>query len=153
MLDKTYIKIAKTIASESKCAALKVGAVIAIDGRIVSTGYNGTPHGHENCCDYFQRCGYTYNSGSIRDEHRQHHREWSKDHEVHAEMNAILAAARKGVSIDGGVLYVTHSPCNDCAKAIAQSGIKKVVYNTPYTGANPDWEQTLIRSKVEVYQL
>ena len=76
--DKIFIKIANEIASASKCVSKQVGAVIVKDGRILSTGYNGTPPGYENCCDHWNN------------EYTSEHHEWSKTYEIHAEMNAIF---------------------------------------------------------------
>jgi dCMP deaminase len=122
--DKQFINIAKEIASASKCVSKQVGAVIVKDGRILSTGYNGTPSGFINCNEYWNNC-YT----------KEHH-EWSKKYEIHAEMNAIIWAARNGISIDGATIYVTLEPCSECAKNIVASGITRVVYLTPYDKNN-----------------
>ncbi len=118
--DKNFINIAKEIASASKCVSKSVGAVIVKDGRILSTGYNGTPAGYENCCDYWD------------DKYTKDHHAWSKTYEIHAEMNAIIWAARKGISIDGATIYVTLEPCSECSKNLIASGIKRIVYETSY---------------------
>lgn len=118
--DKIFINIAIEIASASKCVSKQVGAVIVKDGRILSTGYNGTPAGFQNCCDYWDG------------KYTQEHHEWSKTYEIHAEMNAIIWAARKGISIEGGTIYVTLEPCSECSKNLIASGIKKIVYKKSY---------------------
>ncbi|MEW6551969.1 MAG: deaminase [Campylobacterota bacterium] len=118
--DRNFINIAKEIASASKCVSKQVGAVIVKDGRILSTGYNGTPAGYKNCCDHWD--------GKYTSEHHN----WSKTYEIHAEMNAIIWAARKGISIEGATIYVTLEPCADCSKNIIQSGIKRIVYEKYY---------------------
>ncbi len=118
--DENFIKIAQEIASASKCVSKKVGAVIVKDGRILSTGYNGTPAGYINCCEYWD------------DKYTSSHHEWSKTYEIHAEMNAIIWAARKGISIEDSTIYVTLEPCSECSKNIIASGIKKIVYLKPY---------------------
>ncbi|MBL0686822.1 MAG: dCMP deaminase [Sulfurospirillum sp.] len=120
LTDRNFINIALEIASASKCVSKKVGAVIVKNGRILSTGYNGTPTGHINCCDYWDN----------KDDNEHH--EWSKMYEIHAEMNAIIWAAREGISIQGATMYVTLEPCGDCSKNIIASGIKRVVYNTSH---------------------
>ena len=102
--DQNFINIAKEISSASKCVSRRVGAVIVKDGRILSTGYNGTPAGFINCCDYWDN------------KHTSQHHQWSKTYEIHAEMNAIIWAARKGISIEGATIYVTLEPCSDCSK-------------------------------------
>ncbi|MCI0501174.1 MAG: dCMP deaminase family protein [Epsilonproteobacteria bacterium] len=122
--DKIFINIAKEIASASKCVSKQVGAVIVKEGRILSTGYNGTPAGFINCCEYWN------------DEYTKEHHEWSKTYEIHAEMNAIIWAARKGISIEGGTIYVTLEPCSECSKNLIASGIKRIVYEKPYEHTN-----------------
>jgi len=118
--DKIFINIASEIASASKCVSKQVGAVIVKDGRILSTGYNGTPAGYVNCCDHWNG------------EYTAEHHEWSKTYEIHAEMNAIIWAARKGISIEDATIYVTLEPCSECSKNLIASGIKRIVYKTPY---------------------
>ena len=122
--DKSFINIAKEIAFASKCVSKQVGAVIVKDGRVLSTGYNGTPNGYQNCCDYWQG-NYT----------KEHH-EWSKTYEIHAEMNAIIWAARKGIAIEGATIYVTLEPCSECSKNLIASGIKRIVYEKSYEHTN-----------------
>lgn len=118
--DINFLKIAHEIASASKCVSKLVGAVIVKDGRILSTGYNGTPSGYANCSDHWDN-KYT----------KEHH-EWSKTYEIHAEMNAIIWAARKGISIEGATIYVTLEPCSECSKNLIASGIKRIVYDRAY---------------------
>ncbi|SFV68702.1 dCMP deaminase [hydrothermal vent metagenome] len=118
--DKNFINIASEIASASKCVSKQVGAVIVKDGRILSTGYNGTPAGYTNCCDHW------------KGEYTPEHHEWSKTYEIHAEMNAIIWAARKGISIEGATIYVTLEPCSECSKNLIASGIKRIVYLREY---------------------
>ena len=118
--DANFINIATEIASASSCVSKQVGAVIVKDGRILSTGYNGTPPGFTNCCDYW--------NGEYTDEHH----EWSKTYEIHAEMNAIIWAAREGISIEGATIYVTLEPCSECSKNVIASGIQRIVYAKEY---------------------
>jgi len=122
--DKNFINIAKEIASASKCVSKSVGAVIVKDGRILSTGYNGTPPGYINCCEYWDN------------KYTKDHHEWSKTYEIHAEMNAIIWAAREGISIDGATIYVTLEPCSECSKNLIASGIKRIVYENSYEHTN-----------------
>ena len=124
--DQNFINIAKEIASASKCVSKQVGAVIVKNGRILSTGYNGTPPGYINCEDHWQG------------EYTKDHHEWSKTYEIHAEMNAIIWAAREGISIDGATIYVTLEPCSDCSKNLIASGIKRIVYDKAYEHTNSD---------------
>ncbi len=122
--DKNFINIAHEIASASKCVSKQVGAVIVKDGRILSTGYNGTPSGYVNCSEH-------WNNNYTKDHH-----EWSKTYEIHAEMNAIIWAARKGISIENATIYVTLEPCSDCSKNLIAAGIKKIVYDKAYEHTN-----------------
>jgi len=124
--DRSFINIAKEIALASKCISKKVGAVIVKEGRILSTGYNGTPSGYINCANYWNN------------EYTKNHHEWSKTYEIHAEMNAIIWAARKGIAIEGGTIYVTLEPCSECSKNLIASGIKRIVFETPYEHTNSD---------------
>ena len=152
------MQIAFLVAQESKCASWSVGVVIEKNDRIIATGYNGSPAGNVNCCDHCIDQGWAVrrNDGSLNliKEHRMDHSAWSQINEVHAELNAILFAARLGtVSLDGATMYVTLSPCANCAKAIAQSGIKKVVYCEEYDQNASDWSKVLLQAGVEVFKL
>ena len=111
-LDKRYLKMAAIWAENSYCQRRKVGAIIVKNQMIISDGYNGTPSGFENVCE--DENGIT------------------KPYVLHAEANAITKVARSNNSSDGATLYVTASPCLECAKLIIQAGIKRVVYNELY---------------------
>lgn len=161
MKASTVLQIAYLISQESKCCSWKVGAVIEKNGRIISTGYNGSPAGGVNCCDHAAEQGWTKiskdharatNKVILAKDHRMEHAAWSARNEIHAELNAIIHSAKLGVSIDGATLYTTLSPCADCCKAITQSGIKKVVYAELYDRSVPGWDQILVDSGVEVIQ-
>lgn len=142
MKDSTFMDIAKTIANESKCVSIGVGAVIVKDDRIISTGYNGTPSGSPNCCDVV--------GNSIT---REQHHEWSKSNEIHAELNAIIFAAKNGIAINGSTMYCTHNPCPDCAKAITQSGIVKVIYKEKWHRTAEGWDDILLKNKIKVEKI
>ena len=111
-LDARYLKMARIWAENSYCVRRQVGALIVKDKMIISDGYNGTPSGFENICE---------------DENNV-----SKPYVLHAEANALTKVARSHNSSDGATLYVTASPCMECAKLIIQSGIKRVVYGEKY---------------------
>ena len=110
-LDTVYMNVAKEIATLSHCTRSKVGAVLVKDGNVISFGYNGTPSGMDNCCE---RDNVTL------------------PHVIHAEVNAVLKAAKTGTSVDGSTLYLTLSPCLDCSKLVLQAGVKRVVYLETY---------------------
>lgn len=110
--DYLYMRMARVWAENSYCERRKVGALLVHNQMIISDGYNGTPSGFENCCE---------------DENNV-----SKPYVLHAEANAITKVARSNNSSDGATLYVTASPCMECAKLIIQAGIKRVVYGEKY---------------------
>ena len=111
-LDKCYLHMARIWAENSYCQRRQVGALIVKDKMIISDGYNGTPAGFENVCE--DETGVT------------------KPYVLHAEANAITKIARSGNNSDGATLYVTASPCIECAKLIIQAGIKRVIYGEHY---------------------
>lgn len=109
--DETMLATAKLFGELSYCVKAKVGAVIAKDGRILATGYNGTVSGHDNCCEIEI-------DGVLK----------TSPFTVHAEQNVISYCAKNGISTDGATMYITLSPCQLCAKLIVQAGIKRVVF-------------------------
>ena len=113
ILDKRYLRMAKIWAENSYCQRRKVGALVVKDQMIISDGYNGTPSGFENVCE---------------DENNV-----TKPYVLHAEANAITKIARSGNSSDGATMYITASPCIECAKLIIQAGIKRVIYSEKYS--------------------
>ena len=110
--DDKYMQMAAIWATNSYCKRRQVGALIVKDRMIISDGYNGTPSGFENICE--DENGVT------------------KPYVLHAEANAISKIAKSGNSAEGATLYVTASPCLECAKLIIQSGIRRVVYRDEY---------------------
>lgn len=112
LLDQRYMRMARIWAENSYCERRKVGALLVKNKMIISDGYNGTPSGFENNCE---------------DENNQ-----SKAYVLHAEANAISKVARSHNSSDGATLYVTASPCIECAKLIIQSGVKRVIFGEEY---------------------
>lgn len=141
--DETFLKIADLISEHSKCAKVKVGAVLVKDKRILSCGYNGTPTGAENCCDVFT--GKDFNDPKVREEHHN----FAVKNEVHAEQNAIAFAAKNGININGSTIYVNLQPCYECSKLIVASGIKRAVFNKMYDRADGSVE-FLKQSGIEV---
>ena len=132
MMKTFFLKAAYHLGCESKCVSKQVGAVIALNKRIVSTGYNGTVPGFRNCREQFPN----YNPATDREEHHK----FSSMYEVHAEMNAIAFAARNDIGIEGAEIYTILQPCDDCLKNIIAAGIKKIYYVTPYDKAGTDNE-------------
>lgn len=113
-----FMKTAFLVAEKSHCVSHHVGAVIVKNKRIIAMGYNGTPPGLPNCSEHFDPENFD----------REEHHKWSKDNEIHAEMNAIAFSAKHNVEIDGCDIYVTISPCNDCLKNLSMTGIKNIYY-------------------------
>ncbi|MEO0405153.1 MAG: dCMP deaminase family protein [Bacteroidota bacterium] len=129
--DRAYMKMAHEWAQLSHCKRKQVGALLVKDGMIISDGYNGTPSGFPNPCE---------------DDNGDTH--W---YVLHAEANAITKVARSGNSAQGSTLYITLSPCKDCAKMILQAGIKRLVFQTAYK--DDSGLQFLKTAGLEVVQL
>lgn len=128
--DEVFLLMAYAMASTSHCVSHRVGCLLVKDKRIISTGINGTPAGCPNCDTLFPQRGP--NTGFDRAAHHN----FSEANEIHAEMNAIIFAAREGTNINGATLYCTTQPCANCLKNILQSGIKRIVYSESYDLAN-----------------
>lgn len=126
--DKKYLEMAKIWAKNSYCKRRQVGALIVQGRMIISDGYNGTPEGFENVCE---------------DENNK-----TKPYVLHAEANAITKVAKSNNSSEGATLYITTSPCLECAKLIIQSGIRRVVFCDNYR--KDDGMELLHRAKIEV---
>lgn len=121
--DEYFMEIARVVARRGNCSRRRVAAVVVRDRRIVSTGYNGTPRGIVNCIDGgCERCASDAPSGVGLDECIC----------SHAEENAITQAAYHGISLRGGVMYVTLTPCLTCARMIVNAGIVQVVCTGEY---------------------
>lgn len=131
ILDRRYLRMARIWAENSYCERRKVGALMVKDRTIISDGYNGTPAGFENVCED--------SSGT------------TKPYVLHAEANAITKVACSSNSSEGATLYITASPCLDCAKLIIQAGIRRVVFNELYRIT--DGIDLLTRAGVEVSHL
>jgi len=111
-IDVRYLKMAKIWAENSYCKRRQVGALLVKDQMIISDGYNGTPSGFENICE---------------DENDQ-----TKPYVLHAEANAITKVAASSNNSKGATIYITSSPCIECAKLIIQAGIRRVVFSEKY---------------------
>ncbi|MBR1414812.1 MAG: dCMP deaminase family protein [Prevotella sp.] len=130
-LDGRYLRMARIWAENSYCQRRQVGALVVKDKMIISDGYNGTPSGFENVCE---------------DENNV-----TKTYVLHAEANAITKLARSSNNSEGATIYITASPCIECAKLIIQSGIKRVVYGEKYRLT--DGIELLERAGIEVVYL
>ena len=114
-LDKTYLRMADIWGSLSKARRKQVGCLIVRNSQLISDGYNGTPHGFDNDCEFESRFGYE-----------------TKPEVLHAETNAISKLAKSNQSSDGATIYITLCPCFDCSKLMIQAGIIRVVYSESY---------------------
>ncbi|MBP5364969.1 MAG: dCMP deaminase family protein [Bacteroidales bacterium] len=127
LLDQRYLAMARIWSFNSYCERRQVGALMVKDHMIISDGYNGTPSGFENVCE---EDGVT------------------KPYVLHAEANAISKVAKSGNSSLGATMYITASPCIECAKLIIQAGINRVVYSDEYR--KTDGIDLLKRAGIEV---
>ena len=131
LLDKRYLRMAKIWSENSYCERRKVGALLVKDKMIISDGYNGTPSGFPNVCESEDGVTLPY--------------------VLHAEANAITKVARSHNSSEGSTLYVTDSPCIECAKLIIQAGIKRMVFSKHYR--LDDGIRLLERAGVEIVHI
>ena len=130
-LDCRYLRMARIWAKNSYCTRRQVGALVVKNNMIISDGYNGTPSGFENVCE---------DDNGI-----------TKPYVLHAEANAITKLARSSNNSEGATIYITASPCIECAKLIIQAGIKRVVYGEKYRLT--DGIELLERAGIEVVYL
>jgi dCMP deaminase len=131
--DDYFVSIAYDVSTRANCLRRHVGAVIVVERRIISTGYNGTPFGVTNCdlggCPRCEDEAYGRMEGN----------EWCIC--VHAEQNAIALAARQGTATAAACLYTTSQPCFNCLKEVIQAGIVEVIFAQPFTLSNQGYEQ------------
>ena len=129
--DQRYLQMARIWAQNSYCQRRQVGALVVKEGMIISDGYNGTPSGFENVCE---------DDNGI-----------TKPYVLHAEANAITKLARSSNNSDGATIYITASPCIECANLIIQAGIQRVVYGEKYRLT--DGIELLERAGIEIEYL
>lgn len=143
--DKRFMRVALEIASWSTCIRNKrqVGSLIVRDKRIVATGYNGAPSGIKSCSE---------KGVCLRDElNIESGTKAETCFATHAEQNALIQAAKLGISVDGATIYITHQPCVICTKLIINSGIKRIVYGYNYPD---DFSLELLKEAgIEIVQL
>ena len=136
--DQVYMDVVDVIAGRSTCLRKRVGAVITMDRRILSHGYNGVPSGHEHCCD---------TGVCLKDRNR------TEEYKVcvHAEQNAICQCAKRGLAVESATLYVNADVCITCAKLMVSSGIVRCVVKRDHKG-NSDGIELLKESGIEVVE-
>jgi len=121
-LDITYLKMAREWGRLSKAKRKKVGCLIVKDGQIISDGYNGTPAGYSNECEFVNENFLPQAKNKLE----------TKPEVLHAESNALMKLAKSTNSSKDSTIYLTMSPCFDCAKLIIQAGVVRVVYSETY---------------------
>lgn len=162
---KAYMKTAKIFAELSHAKRLHVGAIVVKNDRIISIGYNGMPAGWDNNCEYKEwmldaggwlspeeiqeQWPYTEFNEDAEEEYR--YKLKTKPEVLHAESNAIAKLAKSNDSGDGADIFITHSPCIECAKLIYQSGIRRVFYGQAYR--SNEGIEFLKRSGVKIEQM
>lgn len=137
--DETWMKFAVDMAtSHSKCASYRVACVLVKDDKPISIGVNGTIPGAVNCNEIFKKIEGVWHTKAtaddtyyVCDDQLEHHK-WSKENEIHAEINALAKVAKSHESCEGATAYVTLSPCRACALSMIASGISRVVYLNAY---------------------
>jgi dCMP deaminase len=142
--DSFYMGLARAVREGANCLGSSVGAVLVIENRVVSTGFNGTPEGFPNCSDYgCVRCrdSELHKTGRASEASDPEHvagRGLDRCICVHAEQNAILTAARFGIAVRGSTLYTTLSPCFGCLKESIQAGVRRIVFDEIYASPMSD---------------
>ncbi len=136
--DEYYMRIAIAVREKANCLGRRVGAVLVLNNRIISTGYNGTPEGMTNCLDGgCRRCARPEEFGS------------GKGYDlcicVHAEQNALLTAARFGIAVEGSALYSTMRPCFGCTKELLQAKVHAVYYLHDWAYPDTDMQREYLR--------
>ncbi|MDP3764174.1 MAG: dCMP deaminase family protein [bacterium] len=140
--DQYFLNIAKQVAERSTCLRAKIGAVIVCDKRILATGYNGAPSGIPHCLEVGCFVHETRDPEGLVEQNCLR--------TIHAEINAIVQAARHGISIEGASIYLTHSPCVNCLKVIINAGIKIVHYGKVYKPYSPFGESLINLSGIKM---
>jgi len=160
--DRYYMNIAHAVQERANCLGKRVGAVVVVGNRIVTTGYNGVPEGMTNCLEH--GCRVCHDKKIARDKRAAQKKERRRGNGkryddcicVHAEQNALMTAARFGIAVEDGEVYTTRQPCFGCIKQMLQAKIRKVVYEKEWM---PDrrlqraYEEIQKRFADKVYQL
>lgn len=171
-LKNTFKKYLEILEKNSTCARVKVAAIIVKDGRTISTGWNGVPSGFKHCEDIFvikekvcaedesyykePKLYYIDNIEVTKMDFLQRHHEFSEKYECHAEQNCLAFAAKNNISTEGASIFITITPCPNCAKLILQSGIKKVYYKHIYDRSSDGFDllkEAAGMKKIELEQI
>lgn len=137
--DAYYMGIAFAVRERANCTGNRVGAVLVLENRVISTGYNGVPEGMKNCLD----------DGCLRCTNPKGQFPSGTGYDlcicVHAEQNALLSAARFGIAVQGATLYSTMQPCFGCAKELVQAHVKRVVYLHEWSPSDADPQMDVLK--------
>ncbi len=153
MYKRSHIELFKDItnrfAQESKCAFIQVASIAVKDSHIIATGLNGTPAGTENCNDHFmsywvrtaqytEKEFKTFQEWTKSNTFRKVHKDWSKVHDIHSELNLLIDANIRGVSLRGADIFSSYSPCCDCAKVLACLKPNAIYFINEYDGTSEE---------------
>lgn len=141
---RLFSKVLKALEERSTCARIQVACLAVKEGRIVSTGWNGVESGQPHCKDHF--------ANHTHEQMLAEHHQFSIDNELHAEENCINFAAKEGISLQDSDLYVSYSPCPDCAQLIIDAGVRKVYFELLYDRM-PEGIQKLIDNGIEAHRI
>lgn len=135
-IHQTFMDIVNVLKQRSTCCRIQVASIAVKDGRIISTGWNGVTKGSKHCDEIFKITKdykfYMNKKQLLKKDFMIEHHKFSEENEIHSEINNICSAAKNNISLEGCDLYVSITPCRQCAKAIIAAGIKRVIYEKPY---------------------
>ncbi len=154
-IDRLYLRMTFTWSENSYAIRRQVGCLIVKNNSIISDGYNGTPSGFRNICEYEPDETSAWNEVCtvlrLKEDFAEGRKLVTYPYVLHAESNAIAKLAKSNNSSEGATIYVTDEPCLECSKMIIQSGIKRVVYSRSYR--THDGIELLKRAKIEIKQI
>lgn len=154
-IDRLYLRMATIWSENSYAVRRQVGCLIVKDNSIISDGYNGTPSGFRNVCEYEPEATKEFNDNctvtALTNDYRAGRKLITYSYVLHAESNAIAKLAKSSNSSEGATIYVTDEPCLECSKMIIQSGIRRVVYSRSYR--THDGIELLKRANIEIKQI
>lgn len=148
--DEVCMEMARAVGQRGTCTRLQVGVVIAMEGRVLSTGYNGAPAGMPHC-NHECNCDRRHAGVGIHADFCPAHDKNLCTISVHAEVNAVAFAARHGVAIGGADLYTTFSPCLNCALLLINSGLRQIFYGEDFY--RKDGLELLERSGIDTWPM
>jgi len=158
-LNDLFKDIVIRFSKESHCESKKVAALAVKNGRIIATGINGTPAGHENCNDYFKKeykkrnIQIPYKEWIQTSEWREEHHIWSNNNEIHAEQGLICEAVRNGINLSNVDIYISLQPCVHCAKLLAALKPNTIYYVNDYDKSSDESINLLNKSNILIKKI